>query len=152
MALADTLVLASRERPGIIFDYATLTGSCVRAITKRYAGVFTNRADLHPHLKRTGRNSGERVWPFPIGNEFLEELKSDTADLLQCSVKGIGDHILAASFLNEFIENDVPWVHMDLSAGDNEKGLAHIPTKFTGFGVRYTLNAIIDESLFKAAR
>lgn len=152
MALADTLVLASREKPGIIVDYATLTGSCVRAITKRYSGVFTNRADLHPHLKRTGRNSGERVWPFPIGNEFLDELRSDTADLLQCSVKGVGDHILAASFLNEFIENEVPWVHIDLSAGDNEKGLGHVPGKFTGFGVRYTLNAIIDENLFKAAR
>jgi len=150
MALADTLVLASREKPGIIFDYATLTGSCVRAITKRYSGVFTNRADLHPHLKRTGRNSGERVWPFPIGDEFLEDLKSDTADLLQCSVKGVGDHILAASFLNEFIENDVPWVHLDLSAGDVEKGLGHIPSKFTGFGVRYTLSAILDENLFRA--
>ena len=28
MALADALVLASRDKPGIIFDYATLTGSC----------------------------------------------------------------------------------------------------------------------------
>ncbi len=30
MALADALVLASREKPGMIFDYATLTGSCIR--------------------------------------------------------------------------------------------------------------------------
>ena len=50
-------------------------------------------------------------------------LKSDTADFMQCSPKGAGDHILAASFLSEFVENDTPWVHMDLSAGDNEGGL-----------------------------
>ncbi len=150
MALADALVLASREKPGMIFDYATLTGSCIRALTTRYSGVFSNRSELHPALKRVGRVSGERVWPFPIGEEFLEDLKSDTADFLQCSPKGNGDHILAASFLAEFIENDVPWVHMDLGAGDNEGGLGHVASKFTGFGVRYTMSAILDENLFKA--
>jgi len=150
MALADALVLASREKPGIIFDYATLTGSVIRALTTRYSGVFTNRSKLHPVLKRIGRNSGERVWPFPIGKEFLEDLKSETADFLQCSAKGSGDHILAASFLAEFVENDVPWVHLDLGAGDNEDGLGHVASKFTGFGVRYTMNAILDENLLKA--
>ncbi|MFT5511511.1 MAG: leucyl aminopeptidase [Hyphomicrobiaceae bacterium] len=150
MALADALVLASREEPGIIFDYATLTGTCVSAITTRYSGVFTNRPSLHPHLKRTGHNSGERVWPFPIGKEFMEDLKSETADFMQCSPKGAGDHILAASFLSEFIEKNTPWVHMDLSASDNDGGLAHVGSKFTGFGVRYTMSAILDENLFKA--
>lgn len=151
MALADTLVLASREQPGIIFDYATLTGTCISAITKRYSGVFTNRPELHPRLKRTGNRSGERVWPFPIGKEFLEELKSDIADLMQCSPNGAGDHILAASFLAEFIENDVAWVHMDLSAAENKTGLAHVGSKFTGFGVRYTMSVILDENLFQAS-
>ena len=150
MALADTLVLASRDKPRLLFDYATLTGTCVSAITTRYSGVFTNRTDLHSRLKRTGQNCGERVWPFPIGEEFMDLLKSDTADFLQCSPKGVGDHILAASFLSEFVENDTPWVHMDLSASDNDGGLGHVPSKFTGFGVRYTMSVILDEKLFKA--
>jgi leucyl aminopeptidase len=150
MALADTLVLASRDKPGIVFDYATLTGTCVSAITTKYSGVFTNRPELHPKLKRTGQSCGERVWPFPIGDEFMEDLKSDTADFMQCSPKASGDHILAASFLAEFVENDTPWVHMDLSASDNEGGLGHVGSKFTGFGVRYTMSVILDENLFKA--
>ena len=150
MALADTLVLASRDKPGILFDYATLTGTCVSAITTRYSGVFTNRPELHPRLKRTGQNCGERVWPFPIGEEFMEALKSETADFMQCSPKGAGDHILAASFLSEFIENDTPWVHMDLSASDNDGGLGHVGSRFTGFGVRYTMSVVLDENLFKA--
>ena len=151
MALADTLVLASRENPGLVMDFATLTGTCVAAITTRYSGVFTNRPALHPDLTRVGTKSGERVWPFPIGDEFMEALKSDTADFMQCSPKGAGDHILAASFLAEFVENDTPWVHMDLSASDNDDGLGAIASKFTGFGVRYTMSAILDENLFKAA-
>jgi leucyl aminopeptidase len=150
MALADTLVLASRDKPEIIFDYATLTGTCVSAITTKYSGVFTNRSELHPKLKRTGQNCGERVWPFPIGEEFMEDLKSETADFMQCSPKASGDHILAASFLAEFVENDTPWVHMDLSASDNDGGLGHVGSKFTGFGVRYTMSVILDENLFKA--
>jgi leucyl aminopeptidase len=150
MALADTLVLASRDKPGVIIDFATLTGSCVNAITTRYCGVFTNRSEWHPRLKRNGKNCGERVWPFPIGKEFLGELKSDTADLQQCSVKGIGDHILAGSFLAEFVENDTPWVHMDLSASDHEGGLGHVPSKVTGFGVRYTMSLVLDENILEA--
>ena len=43
MALADTLALAAREKPALIVDYATLTGSCISALTERYAGVFSNR-------------------------------------------------------------------------------------------------------------
>ena len=149
MALADTLVLASREKPALIVDFATLTGSCVRALTPRFSGVFTNREALHSPLRATGERAGERVWPFPIGKEFLEDLKSDTADFMQCSVKGVGDHILAGSFLAEFVENDVPWVHMDLSAAQQDKGLAHVATKFTGFGVRYTISAILDDGLYE---
>jgi leucyl aminopeptidase len=147
MALADTLVFASRGKPRFMLDYATLTGACVTAITTRYSGVFTNHADLHPVLKRCGRDSGERVWPFPIGKEFLEELKSETADLMQCSPNGGGDHILAASFLNEFVDPKIPWVHVDLSACSRKGGLAHIPTEITGFGVRFSLNLILDKKV-----
>ena len=152
MALADALVMAGEENPGLIIDYATLTGACMNAVTTRYSGVFTNRSGLHPTLKRAGRDSGERVWPFPIGKEFLEELKSDTADLKQCSPNGGGDHILAASFLQEFVEQKIPWVHVDLSACMRKGGLGHVSTEITGFGVRYTMHLIIDENILDVAR
>ena len=151
MALADTLVFASREAPRLIIDYATLTGTCIQAVTTRYCGVFTNRPEWHPRLKRAGQESGERVWPFPIGKEFLEDLKSSVADLQQCSPKGAGDHILAGSFLGEFVEDDVPWIHVDLSAGNRKGGLGHVPTDVTGFGVRYTMSLVLDENILGSA-
>jgi leucyl aminopeptidase len=147
MALADTLALACKDKPKAIIDYATLTGACMNAVTTRYSGVFTNRPDLHPVLKKSGRESGERVWPFPIGKEFIEELKSETADIAQCSPNAGGDHILAASFLNEFVDKDCPWVHVDLSAISRTGGLAHVPSKITGFGVRFSMNLILDKNL-----
>jgi leucyl aminopeptidase len=79
-----------------------------------------------------------------MGKEFLEELKSDVADLKQCSPSASGDHILAASFLNEFVDNKIPWVHIDLSACLRKGGLAHIPTDISGFGVRFTMSFILD--------
>jgi len=150
MVLADTLTLASRDKPKLIIDYATLTGAVLAAITTRYSGVFTNRAEWHPRLKRTGQQCGERVWPFPIGKEFLSDLKSDVADIQQCSAKALGDHILAGSFLAEFIEHDTPWVHVDLAASNHAGGLAHVPTEITGFGVRYTLSLLLDEHILQA--
>jgi leucyl aminopeptidase len=150
MVLADTLTLASRENPKAVIDYATLTGAVITAITTRFSGVFTNRSDWHPRLKRTGRKCGERVWPFPIGKEFKDILKSETADIKQCSSDPGGDHILAGTFLAEFVENDIPWVHVDLAASNHKGGLAHVPTEVTGFGVRYTMSLVLDEQILQA--
>jgi leucyl aminopeptidase len=144
MVLADTLTLACREKPGLVIDFATLTGACINAVTQRYSGVFTNRQKWQPILKKTGAECGERVWPFPVDKEFLEDLKSETADIKQCSPSASGDHILAASFLNEFVDKKVPWIHLDLSACTRKGGLAHIPSEITGFGVRYTMSLIMD--------
>ncbi len=147
MALADALVLAGRESPKLIIDYATLTGACVAAVTQRYSGVFSNRHDWLPALIEAGRRSGERVWPFPADADFDEALKSDVADVLQCSVDTEGDHILAARFLRRFVPETSDWIHLDLSAGHRKGGLGHIPTAFTGFGVRYTLELLRNADL-----
>jgi len=103
-------------------------------------------------LKRAGRKSGERVWPFPIGDEFVADLKSDLADLVQCKTEGGGDHIYAASFLGEFVDNKIPWVHVDLSACTHKGGLAHVPTDITGFGVHFTLNLLLEQQLLEKSQ
>jgi leucyl aminopeptidase len=147
MVLADTLVLASRERPRLLVDFATLTGACVNALTERYSGAFTNRADLQEPLQAAGRASGERVWCFPMDEDFDLDIESTVADLMQCSVESKGDHILAARFLGHFVEKGVPWVHVDLSSAERKGGLAHVPTEFTGFGVRFASRLLGDDGL-----
>jgi leucyl aminopeptidase len=143
MVLADALALAGREQPELVIDYATLTGACVYSLTDRYSGVFTNRADWHDRLIDTGRRSGERVWPFPLDEDYDEALKSKVADVLQCSTEGNGDHILAARFLQRFVPEASDWVHMDLSAASRKEGLGHVPGGATGFGVRWTLDFLL---------
>ena len=149
MVLADTLVLASRTKPKLIIDYATLTGACVYAIGKTYSGVFTNQTRFLPLMVKAGVDSGERVWPFPMDEDYDEALESKFADTKQCSSDPGVDHILGARFLQRFVKNDCPWIHVDLSSGNNKGGLAHIPTDTTGFGVRFTLNLLLDQKLMK---
>ena len=148
MVLADTLALASRSSPDLIIDFATLTGACVTALTSRYSGVFCNRDSLHDELIAAGRTSGERVWPFPMDADFDEGLKSTVADVKQCAEDGAGDHILAAKFLARFVPPTIPWVHVDLAAAQHKGGLAHVPSEFTGFGVRFTLHLLQQQLRF----
>lgn len=145
MLLADALSLAAQEKPSVMIDFATLTGACIRAIGTNYSGVFTNQAKFLPQLIRAGKNSGERVWPFPLDADYGQCLKSRIADIKQCRPSGGSDHIEAAYFLSQFVAR-VPWVHVDLSASENAGGLAHVPTKTTGFGVRFT-REFLQESL-----
>jgi leucyl aminopeptidase len=142
MVLADALSLAARRAPRAIIDYATLTGACVYALTERYSGIFTNRPASRDLLEAAGVSSGERVWCFPMDPDFDSDLESTVADVLQCAVDGKGDHILAARFLNRFVPQAIPWLHVDLAAGMRAGGLAHIGTDVTGFGVRYTLDLL----------
>jgi len=149
MVLADTLALASKARPGMIIDYATLTGTCVYALGTRYSGAFTNRSALINTIIDAGVSSGERVWPFPTDADFDKTLESDIADIKQCSLEGDADHILAARFLNRFVDDKIPWLHLDLASASNKGGLAHIPTTTTGFGVRYTLQLLLEQQVMR---
>src|SRR5690606_946069 len=144
MVLADTLALVARIKPGLVIDFATLTGTCVHSLGSAYSGVFTNREQWIQKLVECGRASGERVWPFPLDEDYDEELESEIADVKQCSMAPVADHILAARFLLRFIGEDIPWVHLHLSAAMRKGGLAHVPTYMTGFGVRFTLKLLLE--------
>lgn len=147
MVLADTLTFAARARPRLILDFATLTGSCIGALSTRMSGAVTNRMEFVPTIIEAGWQSGERVWPFPLEKDYDKALKSDIADVKQCTLDSDADHILAASFLRRFIDGDLPWVHVDLAAGNHKGGLAHVPTDTTGFGVRFALSLLLDQKL-----
>lgn len=117
MMLADTLALATRSPSDLVIDFATLTGSSVAAISRRYISVFTNKPAWHPELIKAGQSSGERVWPFPLDDDFNDGITSVMADTLQCPASPAGaGHIAAAMFLKKFIPPTQPWIHLDLSS------------------------------------
>jgi leucyl aminopeptidase len=147
MVLADTLAILAAQRPQFILDYATLTHSCITALGTRYSGAFCNQVALHAAVIAAGQQSGERVWPLPVDEDYDEELDSSIADIKQCTDDNEADAIYAARFLSRFVSPEVPWIHVDLAAAENEGGLGHIPTDITGFGVRFTLNLLLEQKV-----
>jgi leucyl aminopeptidase len=136
MVLADTLVLAAKQKPQLMIDFATLTGSMLSALGQRYSGVFANSDELAAQAVAAGKASGERVCVFPQDADYEPALDSKVADIKQCTLEGDADHILAARFLGRFA-GKTPWIHMDLSAASCSGGLGAVATDTTGFGVSW---------------
>jgi leucyl aminopeptidase len=145
MVLADTLVLAAKDKPDLIIDFATLTGSMMSALGTRYSGVFASDSELAHAAVRAGKSSGERVCVFPMDEDYEAALDSKVADIKQCTLTGDADHILAARFLRRFV-GKAPWLHVDLSACNCEDGLGPAATAQTGFGVAWALTLLAGRS------
>lgn len=137
MVLSDTLVYACEQKPDLIIDFATLTGAVVRAIGTTRCGVFSNDPALAKLAVECGESSGERVWNFPIGDDYWDALQSEIADLRQCSTNNYCDHIYAATFLSAFVTPETAWLHVDLAADSNKGGLGLSHKDVTGFGIRF---------------
>ncbi len=142
MVLADTLTLASRAKPDMMIDFATLTGSMATALGARYSGVFATSEELAQRAVAMGKQSGERLCAFPQDEDYEAELESKVADIKQCTLAGEADHILATRFLKRFVEHDTPWLHVDLSASRCEGGLGIVASEVTGFGVAWGLGMV----------
>ena len=140
MLLSDTLALARKGKPDLALEFSTLTGAAIRAVGTRRAAVFSNREKLREDLQKLGSEIGERVWGFPLGEDYAEDLKSEVADIAQCKNGPGPDHIYAATFLSRFIGDETPWIHVDLSCEENPGGLGLVTSAITGFGVRLGLH------------
>ena len=116
------------------------------------SGVFTNRPALAEKLVAAGRASGERVWNFPFDEDYDSDLESKVADIVQCAVEGKGDHILAARFLSRFVPEDSrPGRTSTCPPPRARGGLGHVNTDITGFGVRYTLELLLDQNVLQVS-
>ncbi|MFZ9614324.1 MAG: M17 family metallopeptidase [Candidatus Methylopumilus sp.] len=142
MVLADTLTLASRLKPDMMIDFATLTGSMATALGDRYSGVISNRPELSCLAVGAGSEAGERIAAFPFDEDYEEDLESGIADIKQCTLEGGADHIHAARFLHRFIENNVPWLHTDLSSSNRKGGLGAAISEVNGFGVNFGIHVL----------
>jgi leucyl aminopeptidase len=148
MVLADTLTLAARNKPDLIADFATLTGTMHYALGSRMSGVFATSDALGQQALDAGTASGERIVVFPYPEDYDSTLDSSVADVKQCSLEGEADHILAARLLSRFV-GETPWLHMDLSAHSCKGGLGAVMSDASGFGVAWGV-ALLEGAAVKA--
>ena len=145
LVLADALSWVQDQfQPAQLLDIATLTGACAVALGLDAAGVFANDDALAAVLLRAGETLGERSWRLPLWTEkSLAVLKSPCADMINSGIRE-GGAIHAAVFLQQFVQEDMSWAHIDMAAADN--GDSPINAKgATGFGVRTLLSAVCEK-------
>ena len=146
LILADALAYAEQMGLAPIIDLATLTGSCFVALGNVCCGGFSPDEKLLDRLVAVGRQAGEKIWPLPLFEEYREQIKSDNADLKNIGGKG-GGACTAAKFLQEFVGEDTPWVHLDIAGVVmRDKAQHYYPKGATGFGVRTLVNYAISQA------
>jgi leucyl aminopeptidase len=146
LVLSDALVHAQKYGPQAVIDLATLTGACTIALGKEAAGLFTNDERLSEKIQQAARQTGERVWPLPLYDEYKEIIKSEVADIKNSANKGPqAGAAVGAIFLKEFV--NYPWAHLDIAgvAYDVENKLYH-GKGATGYGVRLLIQLLQDWS------
>ncbi|ETV92497.1 hypothetical protein, variant [Aphanomyces invadans] len=138
LVLADALTYVQQQfKPHTVIDVATLTGACVVALGEYSAGLFSNADDLATALEVAGKSTHERCWRLPIFAEHTAELKGFQSDSRSTGAGRYGGASTAAAFLQQFIEKDVKWAHLDI-AGPAMYSAARsfFPKGATGFGVQ----------------
>lgn len=146
LVLADAIAYCRKQfKPSRIIDLATLTGGVLTALGDLVAGLFSNDDALAGALFTCGENTGERLWRFPLYQEFRDSMKSDLADLRNTSKlkKGYASSITGAAFIQEFV-GVTPWAHLDIAGTAFNEGGARgeIPQFATGFGVRLLIDYV----------
>lgn len=135
--LADALTYALRYKPGLIADFATLTGAAHVALGNYCSALFTNRDPLSPKLIEVGLHSGDYVWPLPLWDEYLAEIKGVFGDIANIAKQDrYGGAIHGAKFLEQFV-SDTPWAHIDIAPRMTSVDADYLAKGATGVGVRY---------------
>jgi leucyl aminopeptidase len=135
LVLADALVRAQEngDLDGIV-DVATLTGAQVVALGTRTSAVMTNNQEFSDFFLECTKISGEAFWPMPLPVELRASLDSPVADLANIGER-MGGMLVAGLFLKDFIENDLPWLHLDIAGPAYNEAKAHGYTPVGGTGV-----------------
>src|SRR5579883_3008002 len=77
LVLCDAITFSRRFKPDTVVDIATLTGACIIALGNHYSGLMSNDDALAEELLEAGQRADDRAWHLPIGDEYVEQLKSN---------------------------------------------------------------------------
>lgn len=115
LVLADALSKAIEDKPEFIVDFATLTGAARTALGPDLPAMFSNQDDVADNLLSASKAVHDPLWRMPLWAPYSEMLDSDIADTANSGGSFAGA-VTAALFMQKFIPDDTPWVHLDTFA------------------------------------
>lgn len=136
LILADALAYSVKEyHPDLIIDLATLTGACLYALGRFFAGLMTQHYEAGNLIIEAGNRSGDKVWVLPLHTDYKSAIKSTVADVANLGSPSYAGMISAAWFLQHFVQ-DTPWVHLDIAGPAHDVPLPYYRPGATGYGVK----------------
>ncbi|MEM9973040.1 MAG: leucyl aminopeptidase [Pseudomonadota bacterium] len=131
-------------KPAGMIDLATLTGAIIISLGHEHAGVFSNNDVLADAFLKAAEAENEGAWRMPLGPAYDKLLKSRIADFKNVGGRAAGS-ITAAQFLQRFVKEDTPWIHLDIAGVASLKSDGPLsPKGASGWGV-LALNRLIAE-------
>ncbi|KTD16621.1 leucyl aminopeptidase family protein [Legionella jordanis] len=116
LILADAIVKACEEKPDLLIDFATLTGSARAAVGTEIAALFCNDDALAQAIMDSAKYCDDPIWRLPLFSGYESMLESSVADLVNCSASPYAGAITAALFLQRFLNAPLGWLHFDIMA------------------------------------
>ena len=113
LVLCDAMTYAKQLGVQAIIDLGTLTGPALGDV---YTAVFSNDDDYYHEFEEAMKAADEKGWRLPLDQEYFDKLKSNSADMTNCSMTFGGDASVAANFLEAFVEKDIQWIHLDIAS------------------------------------
>jgi leucyl aminopeptidase len=113
MIMADAISYASKFKPELIIDIATLTGSAAMTFGNQATAVMGNADRKYfKLLEECGKEVYERTAELPFWDEYGELIKSEIAD-----IRNVGGREAGAITAGKFLENftDYPLIHLDIA-------------------------------------
>jgi leucyl aminopeptidase len=115
LVLADALAKAVEDKAGLIVDFATLTGAARVALGPDLPAMFSNNDEFADALLASAKATTDPLWRMPLWAPYSDMLDSDIADTAN-SGGAFAGAVTAALFMQKFVPDDVPWVHLDTYA------------------------------------
>ncbi len=137
LVLCDVMWYAQeRFRPVGMVDLATLTGAIIIGLGHENAGVFSNNDTFCDAFLKSAGAEDEGAWRLPLGETYDKQLKSRIADMKNVGGRPAGS-ITAAQFLQRFVKEETPWIHLDIAGvASVSTETSYAPKGATGWGVR----------------
>lgn len=143
LILADALSYSSKHYdPEYMIDFATLTGAVVVALGHVATGIMGTDEALVDAIKSSSKTTEEKVWEFPLWDEYLEQVKSKIADVKNVGAPMQAGSIAGGAFLEAFVGEDIPWCHFDIAGtawGDKD-----LPYQNKGTATGEVIRLVVD--------